>query len=179
MAAKVEELKRSGNMTLWKDRKWKTGNILTGRSGHGGMVGKMKRRRMKCRRDDSLTKKKRRNGRYKFTTAFSIFEICGAYLRVTGETITYTRSRIDPSVHFQSKGYSQIGHRVKIHLLLQYMNDFIFPSRLASHCEEKYQQSLLHICPVYSRVGLVECLLFFVSITSSLNVCAYVPIRAC
>lgn len=124
-------------------------------------MGKMKRRRMKCRRDDSLTKKKRRNGRYKFTTAFSIFEICGAYLRVTGETITYTRSRIDPSVHFQSKGYSQIGHRVKIHLLLQYMNDFIFPSRLASHCEEKYQQSLLHICPVYSRVGLVECLLFF------------------
>lgn len=45
--------------------------------------------------------------------------------------------RIDPSTRFQPKEYSQIGQGVRIHLLPQYMSDFIFTGCLASHCGQK------------------------------------------
>lgn len=75
--------------------------------------------------------------------SFAVVEVCRAFSRVIGEIITpthtwiHTLSRIDPSAHFQSKGSSQIGHGVKIHLLLQYMSDFIFTACPASRCGQK------------------------------------------
>lgn len=94
-------------------------------------------------------------------------------------THTHTLAKIDRSAHFKSGGYYQIGHTAKIHLLPQHMS-FIFTTCLPLCTKEKYQQSLLNICPVYSLVGLAECLSFCKCPLFSVCVCkcVYVPVHA-
>lgn len=85
----------------------------------------------------------------------SIFAVCRSHLRVTGETISHTHRH--PHTVYKSTRELIFSLRensfiASVHKRLYFCCMLCLPL----WTEEKYQQSPLHICPVYSQVGLVE-----------------------